>query len=312
MLFNFLSQFFNKESGLAPAAPPSPEASPPAHIQYTRIETGITSTVPDTNFSKYLDTMFSRAPEIFKVFQDLGLDPPRNADEYLIGLEGAIIFLDEYKMVLRIEHAQDTQGFDGIRVNDHPRILQPIATISVGETVIELCPGVHQAKTLKEEKELIQALEQDRMYFWDAKLSNMGRLPFKTPSFPDGIPVVIDRLAVSRLTSSVSIVRDALAKKRKQEVKDAQDQLFTPLRQTFREAWPDPSLPPNPEKIQDFWALCHRFAIEGKLVAGWEEPQSPEARNEHCKWGNNNKTRDAARKAGAYQKRAYYKDSTPP
>lgn len=279
--------------------------------------------LPDTAFLNYLCWQFNSdvARDIYLLFKDLGLALPEENEEFLRGLEGALVFLEDRNLVLRIEwtEASGELGFDAERVNDNPFILQPIVSITAGLTVLEICPGVHQAQSLEEKRILVQTLELSGVDFWDAKLSNIGRLPFKAPKFPNGIPVVIDRLALRQLTNSASDVKKELnplknlisttkekALGKNNEVAcQAQEFLYTPLREAFRVAWPDRYVSPDPEKMKAFWDLCEQHACEGKLIAGWQEEQSEDMRNEDPTWGQNRKTVLAKEVAAKYKTKAY-------
>lgn len=272
--------------------------------------------LPFTDFSRKLVSQFDSetALEVLKLFQKMGLPAPRGGDEFLSGLEGYLVFLNQHGVVIRIEPSDSKKGFyKADRINDNALIVKPLASIKAGNALIEICPGVAQ-ETKKENNEYLrQQLEKQGIKFWDYKLSNIGRIPIHTVKFPDGMPVVVDRLAVKKLTASINFVRRALDLFRdysQGEAAKAEEELYGPLRHAFKEAWPDPG------KMKQFWSLCERYTREGKLVAGWNQPQSEDARHEVCRYGDNRKTGEAAWAAKAYDVRLksaeQYANSTAP
>jgi hypothetical protein len=224
-----------------------------------------------TPFYAYLAEIFDTetALKVAGVFQKLGLPVPQDEKEFLMGTEGGLVFLNRYGMVIRIENANSARSpFKADRINDSPWILQPLASLDAGKAVIELCPGCHSSDDDADVSYLYEALLKQGTAFWDSGLPNVGRLPFKTPQFPEGVPVVIDRLSVRKLSDSVKPVQQALMNVNDDEVREAteaQERLYAPLRLAFDEGWTDSA------KMPQFWAFCQQCVQEGKLVAGWNE-----------------------------------------
>ena len=198
-------------------------------------------------------------------------------------------------------------------VNDH--ILQPIASIETENFVVEVVPGVKlgvssqdvqkmTAKLRKEGiefwdgitvnnpmanpmiKQMVNALNQqvadsmgDNPVLFDQGSANSAYLPIKTIEFPNGIPVIADRLAAGY----VPIFQDSgsplskLFGKQKEPSAPLQDKLYGPLKKAFREAWSDTSKNADPEKMRAFWEKCHQLTQHGHtsevnepvLTAGW-------------------------------------------
>jgi hypothetical protein len=223
--------------------------------------------VPKTPFVAYLKSRFDdkTAEKVLEVFEKMGLPPPQLAEEFLPGTEGCLLFLSPYGLVMRIENREFEDGaWVPDRINNSGLVLNPVATIGAGEAIIELCPGCHLEKDYSNSERLRDRLRHENIDFWDLIEYNSGRLPVKTPSFPEGVPVVIDRLAVRKLSDSIKDVSQAL-KQAAQEAREAQKALYGPLKSAFRDAWPDA------EKLKTFWDMCRRYVREGKLIAGWNE-----------------------------------------
>jgi hypothetical protein len=224
--------------------------------------------LPETAFCAYLTKKFDRATavKVIDSFKKMDLPPPQDEKEFLTGTEGCLVFLNKYALVMRIEIADlEDSKWGADRINDSGWIMQPLASLDAGKAIIEICPGCHLAEKPGYRGELVDQLQNQNINFWDTGISNIGHLPFKTPTFPDGVPVVIDRLAVIRLTRNTEPIREAL-KAQAEEAKKAQDMLYGPLREAFASAWPEAG------KMGRFWSLCLRYAAEGKLVSGWENP----------------------------------------
>jgi len=226
--------------------------------------------VPGNNFFYKLQYMFDdmTARQVKHAFKKLLLPLPEDVSEFRAGGAGMgiIIPLNGTGMVLRIEYADSASKMNGgDRIDDSPYITRPILSVDAGLAVIELCPAVR----LEKDDDAIEDLKRDlisfSIEFWDDKISNRGRVPVSTPEFPDGIPVVIDRLAVRKFKNSIAPVRMALEESRAAAALAAQDALYAPLAEAVAAGWDDP------KKMKAFWRLCRRFLAEGKLVEGWRE-----------------------------------------
>ena len=232
--------------------------------------------LPEKGFADYLEEKFDKdtAREVLKVFEQMGLPAPRNASEFMDGEEGAVVFLNRYGVSIRIEHSASMHQSD--RINETPFILQPLATIPMGRATIEICPGatIDQANAA-DRNFLIATLNKQKIKFWDDGLTNIGRLPYKTESFPDGIPVVIDRLSVFKKADEIKPVQELSSSHRKDktsevvdidvggELMDVQEILYGGLRRCFEASWPDA------QKMTDFWKMCRHALQEGILIDGW-------------------------------------------
>lgn len=265
-------------------------------------------------FALYLASTFedeATVKGVLDVMDKLGLPLPESHREFMAGTEGALLFLNKYGVVLRIERQQHPDGggdnfgfyeagdFSFERIDSNPWVLAPIATLTAGAAIIEICPGCHVEGDINVNKDLQRKLRREGVDFWDDGLRNIGRVPVKTPSFPAGIPVVVDRLAVRELTQKVSPLKKALkditgiTRREEKECKEAQtaeENLYRPLQESFAAAWPDR------KKMKDFWALCVQYVANGGLVTGW---------NEHNPWGalTSNKGTVAKIVADGYAKR---------
>jgi hypothetical protein len=277
--------------------------------------------IPATEFFDSVRSRFGSeaALKVAETFRALNLQPPQTQDEYMKGIEGNLIFLNEYGLVIRIEESYSQNRINESdnryvthkpdQINDNALILSPLLSIQTGPAVIEICPGCYQEESEEKKNYLHQQLKEQDIDFFDCKFSNIGRMPVKTPHFPEGVPVVIDRLAVSRLSESVAPVRKALKKmflgqdSLQKEIMEAKEKLYAPLKAALNAAWPRQSGEANPQKMQQFWALCRTYVQEGKLVAGWNAPQGEKALKEVCEFGDNKKTPAAALAARNYEVR---------
>ncbi|MFH1157676.1 MAG: hypothetical protein V1721_02145 [Pseudomonadota bacterium] len=261
--------------------------------------------LPKTDFVRYLQDFFmdeATTRAVLDTFQKMGLPAPESMKGVVTGSEGALVFLNRYGVVIRIERkvAKSTPvDISPVRIDDSAWILKPLASIDSGEVIIEICPGVHPEKDEKKETYLAERLDEQGIYFWDCGIRNIGLVPIeKTARFPEGrIPLVIDRGAVERLSEDIAPVRRSLEVRQEmreeaREAEEAQEELYAPLRDAFDAAWPDKSGLPDALKMKQFWKLCERYVEEGKLVAGWNEE-----RNRICA----KKTREAIESAEIYE-----------
>jgi hypothetical protein len=260
----------------------------------------------ESAFYTSLENRFDRATaaQVLEVFSKMLLPPPQKEGEFLPGLDGDLVFLNEYGLVIRIEESDSRNIFkESDRVNDSAWIVRPLVSVNAGKALVEFCPGCHQEKNEATKDSLRRQLREQDIAFWDCKISNIGRIPIKTVSFPEGVPVVIDRLAVKVLTNSIASVSEALSEALHKEAMAAENALYAPLKEALNEVRPDPLKTPDPEKVKKFWALCRSYTQEGKLVAGWNEPQGEDIANENCTYGTNEKISKAAEAAGLYAAR---------
>lgn len=227
---------------------------------------------PKSDFERNLTAQFDKetAKQVKSVLTDLGLPLPDKKDTFMDATQGALLFLDRYGIVIRIEKksSEAIEGYN-MRFNNNALVLQPLASIHAGKAIVEICPGCLPSTDIQPTNFLRQELKKDNISYYDYKLANTGLLPFKTSVFPDGIPVVIDRLAVTKLNNAYIPLKSLLSKINPQKF------LYAPLIQTFEEAWPQGQPHPHPEKMQGFWKLCEENVTTGVLVAGWKQPVKP-------------------------------------
>lgn len=222
--------------------------------------------LPKTDFCAYLTEKFGRetAAQVVESFQKMGLPAPQKEDEFMEGAEGGLVFLNKYGLSIRIESADFPKDeWKPDRINDSGWVIQPLATLQAGSAIIEICPGCNLASNRDYLTHLKGNLESQGSKFFDVRISNIGHLPVKSPSFPDGVPVVIDRLAVQRLTNDIKPASEAI-KLLAEEAALAQKTLYAPLREAFAAGY-------QGGKMDNFWNMCRQYVAEGKLVAGWTQ-----------------------------------------
>ena len=235
--------------------------------------------LPKTDFVDYLQKKFkdkATTSAVLDAFEKMGQPAPEDKNEFMDGTEGALVFLNRFGLVLRIEQNSDfvKSPVPTDRIDYSPFILKPIASIKVGKAIFEICPGCLLDTDEEKSKFLYKQLKEQSIEFFDNQVSNSGRVPVHTPLFPEGIPVVIDRGAVRELTGSLSYVRALLGifkSKNFREAAAAQEELYTPLRDSFDAAWPDKSELPDTLKMKRFWNLCEGYTKDEKLTAGWKD-----------------------------------------
>ncbi len=242
---------------------------------------------PNTKFMKYIkyrDSSLHSEESLKKVtyFFDKCLMPvPEEDDEFLKGNEGILVFSNKLGLVIRIERKHNpVNKFH--RINDNGYILKPIASIDIQSFIIEICPTTKVETDDRKIFSLQNNLKHTQINYWDTQISNMGTIPINTPNFPNGVTVVIDRLSIRKRFGHAIRIKRALER----EAEKAQDELYSPLRKAFKEAWNDKSRTP------EFFNLCQTFKEQGKLIAGWNHLKDPYF-----------KTRKAIKSAIEYDKR---------
>lgn len=212
---------------------------------------------------KYVSDDRKTVSAIGRIIADLGLPLPYDGADYVKGADGLILFSSRFGVVLRIE--ADTPSRD---INRNPWVLQPLGTYRAGKARIEVCPGVETTNDPEDLTTVTCALPSTGFQMNDPHEGNIGLLPVRSPNFPNGIPVVIDRPAVSLLTRRIKNVKVALRQMGLAE--DPQTKLYAPLRQALKEAWPNSTKRPDHLKMKKFWMLCQKSVKEGTLIAGWD------------------------------------------
>lgn len=217
--------------------------------------------------------------KVFQAFEDFHLPVPQSRDEFFAGFEGAILFLPPYGLVMRVEPATAREGD---RIDDNPFVLQPIGAVDCGGAKMEFCPIIglnHETRTMAE---LDTILEKQGVVFWDKAERNVGLLPHKTVRFPEGMPVVIDRLAVKRLSLTCRVIDGLFALmdgKRTlgvqdnsyyEQFKDVQKDLFGDLQQAFDLCRSDDH-GFDKQKTQQFLDACKKAVHDGRLAKDWED-----------------------------------------
>ena len=215
------------------------------------------------------------ADKIIQTLGDLNLPVPETHVEYFDASKGALLFLDDYACTIRIEESNAERARDnaergyvmqGRRV-DHPLVLETLGSIDAGKATIEIVPGIKTSQDEELSLELKDILADDGVDYWDDAAMNIGILPLKTVDFPEGVPVVLDRLSVDILsTRPKEIMRDFAEK-------EFQSNLYAPAQNLFNDAVAAGKAENKtvaPQKIQAFWDKCQEMKSEHKLFPGWQ------------------------------------------
>lgn len=204
------------------------------------------------------ETDIACVTRVMNALKSLKIPLPQNENQFMEGTDGALLFLNAEAVVIRIENKETAMLYDAVRLDDHPLVLQPLAKLDAGAMVIEICAGTKLTGRYADALSIGRALEADGLWFIDQQSENTGLLPVRTPDFPRGVPVVIDRLAVARLDEEISAEKKTLSR----QAKEAQKKLYKPLRTAFRRAH-------DKGRMRDFWMACRVAKIEGVLIDGW-------------------------------------------
>jgi len=227
-------------------------------------------------FEDHIGSIFGEETKnkILSTLADLNLPLPQMRIEYLQASSGALMVLDDYSCVVRIEMSDAKMDADsqqrGYRLRgrrvEHPLILQPLGMIDAGDATIEICPGTKTSASKEMSDDVKDILAEDGIDYWDDFAQNIGVLPIASEDFPDGVPVVIDRLSVERLGQAPKqIMKDF-------EETNFQQKLYKPLYQKFKDAVKMTSQKTRVDRegIKTFWAACAQLKKEYKMIPGWQ------------------------------------------
>ncbi len=311
------------------------------------------------NLEKYFG--FGPSREVLNTLEKLQIPLPQRKEQYVCGTDGILIFSNEHAVVVRIELQDElsvrnqaivnrkckgaAKDMKRIRIDDSPWVLQPLGSISGSGYKIEIMPGVNFESDPARNRRVYRGMLAEGNHYWDSRVDNIGRLPFLTPEFPEGVPVVIDRMAAEKLSKGIEPVKTALFEMKCRLQKsgysasaifmrsailrqkladyfyasvfpgrqsfnldyDPQQILYGALKRIFREAWPEGKKSPDPDKVKKFWEKVKEAKQENRLVAGWNEALQPDKNNQ----GKKSKTTVAAMAAAAYQNRNSAPDEEP-
>ncbi|MDH3974048.1 MAG: hypothetical protein OEV42_07200 [Deltaproteobacteria bacterium] len=217
---------------------------------------------PATDFFKDLERKFGEetAQQILEGFEKINLPAPAGSHQYLNSNEGCLVFLNKYGLVIRVEPQIPEKNYYA-RVNNTGCILQPLVSLDAGKAILEICPACYVEKDEASIEFLKALLKDEGLVFSDPQLENVGRLYSDNPKFPGGILLIIDRLAVSRMTENANIVKNPFI----EEAKKEQEKLAGPFCKAFNEGLLDNS------KMDIFWELAESYTAEGRFMAGWND-----------------------------------------
>ncbi len=230
------------------------------------------------NFLEEIGLRYSMAAksQTREIMSNLNLFLPKN-DEYLVGKEHLLVFLNPFGMVLRVG--------DALPAPEHDLILKPIKKVVLEKAVFEVLPGIECGISMhsRDLARLRQVFANEQYDFWDwDKTSNVGFLPAKASPFQGNIPVVLDRGAIRKADMTpgprIKQFREAGEQVwRPVEFRGVQDRIFAPFKAAIEAAWPGNDAQIDSRKMLDFWKLCRaeiqkrEQAGQGVLCNKWED-----------------------------------------
>ncbi len=216
----------------------------------------------DTDFFKDLKRKFGEesALKVLDAFEKINLPPPTIGNQFLKSNEGALVFVNKYGVVIRLEPQTPEKNYY-VRVSDSGCILEPLGSIDAGTAVIEICPGCDVEKDETSIEQMKEQLKGEGLVFSDDQLENLGRLHTDDARFPKGLLLILDRLAVSKMKEDLKIVKNEIT----EEARKEQERFTAPLHKAFKEGLADSS------KMNTFWELLERCVAEGEIIRGWND-----------------------------------------
>ena len=225
-----------------------------------------------TDFQAYIERFFDDKTlrQVSYIFRKLDIPEPLNSTEFRLGCDGALIFSNEHAMSIKIERLNSKGLPRSFKRISHPSILQPVFQEKAGKAMIEIYPGVPLENVSEDDvMGFKDILAKDGVDFYDYGIRNVGRLPLSSVKFPNGAPIVIDRLSVD-LLKTASILRTKLKTDFYEDPAQAdteQYKLYKPLHQAFKQVLA--SNKDTHDAAHKAWQLCIEFKKKGTLTAGW-------------------------------------------
>ncbi|MDD9900021.1 MAG: hypothetical protein OXT65_03490 [Alphaproteobacteria bacterium] len=235
----------------------------------------------ETDFDRMLRRHFKQDVETVQAVKDvltqLDLPIPERQDEFIDGAEGLLLFLNTHGVVVRIEQQfpDKDMGLQWERIDNSDWIIRPLVSVAAVKARVEVCQGLEYESQENHSKLLGNILAQtEQIDFWDKGARNLGRLPLRTPLFPNGVLMIVDRLAAARLHRSTESVRQRLnpdfVREGRAACQQAEAEIYTPLRRLFNTAL----CTGRKKDMQAAWQACATARKDGALVAGWNEDRS--------------------------------------
>ncbi len=227
------------------------------------------------------DDKVARQDFLRDAFARLGLPVP-GQKEYIETVDcGHLLFLTAAGCTVRLEQSDPTDplGTSGYTNLNSEFVLQPLGRIDGPGLSLCVYPGLispwgddNSTPVEADLARLTERLKQEKIHFFDfdARGDNIGYLPFASPEWPRGVPVVIDPGAVIRLSESLNPVKRVLHKLRDLlnpapvPAPAKQAELYGDLRDCFAAA-----LAGTGPTMESFWSECILSARAGQLQADW-------------------------------------------
>lgn len=226
-------------------------------------------------------------------FAQLGLPVP-GAGEYIETVDcGHLAFITPAGCTIRLEAADPVNGahVPGYDDLNSEFVLQPIGRIDGPGVSLCVYPGV-DVPWMEVDSDgrdyvgddlfrLDRRLSRDHLDIpaFDLRGDNIGYLPFTSPEWPRGVPVIIDPGAVQELSGDVVAVRNIVqVVKRVLGIRKnplsytspvRQADLFSDLRNQFAYAMTQATDPERDAAMDDFWAACAAAKARGFLKSDW-------------------------------------------
>lgn len=213
-------------------------------------------------------------------FSQLGLPLPQR-QEYIETVDcGHLLFLNDAGCTIRLEQASRKDGAGNAGYVDYNSefVLQPLGRIDGPGLSLCVYPGLISPwneqpgdGVARDLDKLSAQLKDQKIHFFDfdTRGDNIGYLPFTSPAWPRGVPVVIDPGAVARLSESVSPIKRALDKMKSlfaeaEQPPVRQGDLYADLRGSFVSAMENKG-----QGIESFWTRCIAAKKSGLLQSSW-------------------------------------------
>lgn len=193
---------------------------------------------------------------------------------------GHLLFINQAGCTIRIQRT--TPDAPPSPPLDSEFVLQPLGRIDGPGLSLSVNPGLpspwgqdYERSITDDLRRLAAQLKQDNILFFDldARGDNIGYLPFASPDWPRGVPVVIDPGAIAALDARLDPLRALVEKTRALLGRNAatlpqapvqQATLYGDLRHLFNTALAKDG------SMKDFWSECIETARMERLYPSWD------------------------------------------
>lgn len=217
----------------------------------------------DETISDYIQRQIGglEAEAVYRFFKDMGLPEPRGEEFYKTNDGGAIVFLDTYGVAIRFTDNHDFPH------HDHPHVLKPLFSKTLGDVRIDINPGIETSVDEKEAARLkTEFFNELGLEIIDGHQYNFGYLPQLAHKYP----IILDEIGIMPITKAAQSIKAYLPDPNMDAHNyDPQSEEYAELRALAEKAWPEGTDKPRSQMMGQFWDACSHQKASGALCTSW-------------------------------------------